>query len=596
MIKKILENKNNYATKHQKSVQTSPDRFGFVTLPQRPVRDALPSPYLRKRCPLCFGGTAHDPSFVNDIIVCIDACFTQKHRQAPCDPPRAHPSTTFLSEEAVQSMEASVGKLRETRGRAPIPISVDEDMVEPGMNVPPSVLNECRDSFKAADERREKASTQFFADTGLMALLCRHDRVLWMVNMVTAGEKQHYALALLHELLENLPTSMTVGVLYDIACQLHRSCLKWHFLGKELSRITFSTAVFHAYAHNWACQLIYHPRKSQGFGLSDGEGCERLWSDLKKVIPVLRVSGYHQRLFVLDSQVEFLQWWSLLKLGHWMARKWKICTTREAKAKAFLVDQDLPRLRATWAEQVAAQMKPSLRQAKKRGQLMVETVLALSRAVVAKEAEICKLEIELTSVTTDVLLLDQRLQASRAQLSTMKSSLSNKIAALGIKETKQLKKLHSSPYLHCRMNAHRLRQCKFEIERIEHDHHKAINEQKLHKHISNALNHREPAILSLVSQYNSLCDNMKTYIKDGNAPRHAAQPVKISQQGLFSVDVDDEIWQDVGLEDDHDQGPQPPWLVDEEVKEGIKHVLELDRCEEEKSRLQRERSAMQSWT
>ncbi|KAF9231237.1 hypothetical protein BU15DRAFT_7047, partial [Melanogaster broomeanus] len=85
-------------------------------------------------------------------------------------------------------------------------------------------------------------------------------------------------------------------------------------------------------------------------------------------------------------------------------------------------------------------------------------------------------------------------------------------------------------------------------------------------------------------------------IKDGNAPRHAAQPVKISRQGLFSLDVDDEIWQDVGLEDDDDQGPQPPWLVDEEVKEGIKHMLELDRCEEEKSRLQRERSAMQSWT
>ncbi|KAF9234801.1 hypothetical protein BU15DRAFT_52148 [Melanogaster broomeanus] len=185
----------------------------------------------------------------------------------------------------------------------------------------------------------------------------------------------------------------------------------------------------------------------------------------------------------------------------------------------------------------------------------------------------------------------------------MKLSLSNKTAALGI-EMKQLKKLHSSPYLRCHMNAcalkqrlrDRLQQRKFEIERIEHNHRKAINEQKLHKHISNALNRCEPAVLSLVSQYNSLCDNMKTYIKDGNAPHHAAQPVKISQQGLFSLDIDDEIWQDVGLEDDDDQGPQPPWLVDEEVREGIKHMLELDRCEEEKSRLQRERSAMQSWT
>ncbi|KAF9236945.1 hypothetical protein BU15DRAFT_76430 [Melanogaster broomeanus] len=374
-------------------------------------------------------------------------------------------------------MEASVGELRETCGHAPIPISVDEDMVEPGMNVPPSVLNECRDSFKAADERREKAGMQFFADTGLMALLCPLQSSM---PMLITGHVNSFI----------IPGSLRASD---------------YLMGR-----------------------------------------------------VVNDYGYHQQLFVLDSQVEFLQWWSLLKLGHWMARKWKICTTREAKAKAFLVDQDLPHLRATWAEQVAAQMKPSPRQVKKRGQLMVETVLALSRAVVTKEAEICKLEIELTSVTTDVLLLDQCLQASRAQLSTMKSSLSNKIAALGIEETKQLKKLHCSPYLCCCMNARalkqrlqdRLRQRKFEIEHIEHDHCKAINEQKLHKHISNALNRREPAILSLVSQYNSLCDNMKTYIKDGNAPRHAAQPVKISRQGLFSLDVDDEIWQDVGLEDD----------------------------------------------
>jgi hypothetical protein len=42
--------------------------------------------------------------------------------------------------------------------------------VEPGMHVPSSVLNEYRDSFKAADEECVKASMKLFADTGLMAL------------------------------------------------------------------------------------------------------------------------------------------------------------------------------------------------------------------------------------------------------------------------------------------------------------------------------------------------------------------------------------------------------------------------------------------
>lgn len=159
------------------------------------------------------------------------------------------------------------------------------------MKVPISVLDGCQESFTAADEKREKASTKFFADTGLMAMLCRHDRVLWVANMVSAGEKQHYSLALLDRLFQDLPSDTSVGVLYDIGCQLDRSCLKWGFLSQFMDRITFAISVFHAYGHQWPCQVVYHPRKRKGFGLSDGEGCERFWSAIKKLIPSLRVSG-----------------------------------------------------------------------------------------------------------------------------------------------------------------------------------------------------------------------------------------------------------------------------------------------------------------
>jgi hypothetical protein len=171
-----------------------------------------------------------------------------------------------------------------------------DDFFEQGMTVPTSVLDNCHESFAAADEKRKKASTTFFTDTGLMALLCHHNRVLWLVNMTSAGEKQHYALALLWRLFQNIPTSITVGVLYDIGCQLHRSCLKFGYLSEYLSRITFAISVFHAYGHQWPCQLVYHPQKCLGFGLSDGEGCERLWSALKKLIPLLRVSGVRATL------------------------------------------------------------------------------------------------------------------------------------------------------------------------------------------------------------------------------------------------------------------------------------------------------------
>ena len=56
----------------------------------------------------------------------------------------------------------------------------------------------------------------------------------------------------------------------------------------------------HAYGHEWACQLVYNPWLNVGLGLSDGEGTERLWSRLIKLIGIERsssvrssISGYN---------------------------------------------------------------------------------------------------------------------------------------------------------------------------------------------------------------------------------------------------------------------------------------------------------------
>lgn len=238
-----------------------------------------------------------------DFLTCADACFTHKRLKTNGqsdrrDPPRHHPDTVFMAEEDVKAMETFLENCR-SRGHPSTSRPDDsDDIIEPGMQVPASVLNDCSNSFVAADEKRQKASTQFFADTGVMALLCRHDRVLWTVNMTSAGEKQHYILALLQRLFEHLPQDATVGILYDIGCQLHRSCQKWGFLQEYLPRLTCAISVFHAFGHQWPCQIIYHPRKRTGFGLTDGEGCERFWSALKTLIPGMRVSGVSTAVFI----------------------------------------------------------------------------------------------------------------------------------------------------------------------------------------------------------------------------------------------------------------------------------------------------------
>jgi hypothetical protein len=314
-----------------------------------------------------------------DNVLCIDACFTQKRRHGPEDPHHLHPGSVFLTDKEVKAMEDFVKQQRPSEP-SQAHQTTDNDGFEPSMQVPISVLNDCENSFKAADERRVKASTQFFSDTGLMALLCRHDRVLWLANMTSPGERQYYALALINKLFEHLPLSMRVGLLYDIGCKLHRSCLKWGFLSDFLDRLTFGISVFHAYGHQWPCQLIYHPRKCVGFGLTDGEGCERFWSSIKQLIPSLRVSGvsfiflfmcnllienqqYYHRLYVINSQVRHLDTQSLEMLGAWLQRKWNAMNKKKMGATSELEKLEISEtdLRVQWKEQVVQQTRPLTR-------------------------------------------------------------------------------------------------------------------------------------------------------------------------------------------------------------------------------------------
>ena len=234
--------------------------------------------------------------FRPDSIVCIDACFKPKHNKQRRDPQRSHPASVFIPEGLAQEMESHVEAIRppltKTRKKTPtVPLDEDDGFEDPALRVPRSVLNTCESSFIAADELREKASKDFFDATGLMAMLCRHDRVLWVVNMTSPGEKQHYVLLLIETLFQHLPHWWIIGLLYDIGCQLHHSCIKWDFLGRYLDRILFAISVFHAFGHGWPCQCIYHPRKCVGFGLSDGEGCERFWYSISFLILYLRVAG-----------------------------------------------------------------------------------------------------------------------------------------------------------------------------------------------------------------------------------------------------------------------------------------------------------------
>ncbi|KAJ3474207.1 hypothetical protein NLI96_g12591 [Meripilus lineatus] len=570
------------------------------------------SAYLRMRCPLCFGGEMiHTDDDLPDKIFCCDANFTQKRRKGQSDHDNwawFHPDTVFISESKIAEMEEQVaawrangrGKQRRRDGATNDP---EEDHCEDGMAVPNSVLDGCQESFTAADEKREKASTKFFRDTGIMALLCRHDRVLFLANMTSAGEKQHYVLALVKELFQHLPKNITIGLLYDVSCFIHRSCVKHGFIPELLDRITFALAVFHAYGHQWPCQLIYHPRKCKGFGLSDGEGCERFWSLLKKLIPPLRVSGYHQRLLVLDEQVKYLDTKSLLGLGMWLNRRWQRCESMKREAEDHLLRDgvDMEVLKAEWEAQVRTQTKPAPRRTQKEGQKAVEAILALQKLAETYRTEERELQKALFEGDNPIVETQEKLSAVRQARADIETRTKRLRSALGVDNRLRLDRLIKDQYLQLRMSAralktrirNRVRDRKFEFERLERAYRNVLNDKKLSNHIRAASKRRDPSIIKLVSTYNSLVTQIVTLIGAGKAPRGAKAPSTIDRTGLFELDVDDAIWEDVP--DDDSRNSPALWQSDEDVRRGIRLMHQLDRCTEEESHLRQERCALQEW-
>ncbi|KAG1838530.1 hypothetical protein DFJ58DRAFT_718722 [Suillus subalutaceus] len=463
-----------------------------------------PSEYLCSHCLLCFRGNTYHGSDLHsilDIIICIDACFTQKCSTNPrsadsINPPNPTP-TFFLSDDNVKAMEAFVQSCCRERRRVRVSrVKGDEDHYEEGMHVPVSVLNGCRESFVAADEKHQKAS--------LMALLCRHDRVLWLVNLTSAGEKQHYALALLDQLFKHIPPQMTVGLPYDIGCQLKRSCRKWNLLDDNtLSHISFAIAVFHAYGHQWPCQI------------------------------------FHQRLFVLDVQIHHLDTQSIQGYGHWLHRRWIHCQTKKNAALDSLLNLDIDEdmLRAQWKAQIAHQTRPIPWQSKNKAAEVITTILALEKTLDAYKTSVHELEMQL------------HLSNARSQCAKTTDTLQHCKATLGTQAKADLEKMKNNTYLTVRLNARavkicirdRLRQRKFDLERLERLYRATINAE--HKIRTST------QILKLVSTYNSLCTQLRSLIRQWRVPPSTVPPRPIIREGIFLLDVDDEIWQDIGVKE-----------------------------------------------
>jgi hypothetical protein len=85
------------------------------------------------------------------------------------------------------------------------------------------------------------------------------------------------------------------------------------------------------------------------------------------------------------------------------------------------------------------------------------------------------------------------------------------------------------------------------------------------EHTNKALKWWHWSIKNLVVDYNKCQLSMIKLHGQCGIPCNAIIPPPIEMKGLFSLDVDNDIWQDIGLANDEFSGQVPPWLGDEDV-------------------------------
>ncbi|OXG71484.1 hypothetical protein J003_06750 [Cryptococcus neoformans] len=173
----------------------------------------------------------------------------------------------------------------------------------------------------------------------------------------------YYPLALVQYILRDVDPHVRLGLLYDIGCNFEAHLVKRNLLSQERAekRLKIGVAVFHAYAHNWLCQMRYNPRITTGFALTDGEDTERNWSSLSPLVRLNREASRSLRLNNIDHLTKFINENKLLELVGFIKNRFvktkKILSDAENDLLRVQSDGNIceEELRAEWEKQKKAQ-------------------------------------------------------------------------------------------------------------------------------------------------------------------------------------------------------------------------------------------------
>ncbi|KAH9808173.1 hypothetical protein DFH28DRAFT_936433 [Melampsora americana] len=538
---------------------------------------------LADNCPSCFGPKipgirATEP----DLIICLDANFQQRRHLSASAAWRGDTGVVpslFIPPAEVKMWKDRIESVPNRRaGRAA------EKVIDP-----------CSAQHTAANDTRGRQTWRGCDETGLMGMACRHDHLLKFINLVQSGERGYYPLAILDWILRKTVSgddeAPRFGILYDIGCNMEKSIIKRDLFQNERAagRLKFGTSVFHSHVHQWACQLKYNPRLNDDWGLSDGEGLERIWSSLAALVGALRYSTKVHRLCALNLRArhtnrvkrsQSIKWLkkrlsSSRKLFHESMGK-----LRFLRARNPICTEDY--LKRQWAQQRETQLQAMVNENSHSLTSKLTKLVGLEERHKETDDELGAVQAKQRKSASDrrkLVLLPQTMQLLEEEIDALVVELGGDhyrdMPGPGTPKGKML--------IRIRVSKSKLYGARVDVLEMQRKNDEREG-TRMQQHTKKTLRDKQ---LILKSKYNLFERNVTKFNNDFPANNPIVCP---PFEEMKRLSLQDGFW-DIGQLTHPDQ----PWAVDKDTQEGIRAYLDKTHASDELNRISRECRQSINW-
>ncbi|OAV92783.1 hypothetical protein PTTG_04955 [Puccinia triticina 1-1 BBBD Race 1] len=563
--RKLLEEKHWEETREwRRTLSSAFDAYREMMRREKCISELMldlgPMDKLANVCPKCFGPHIpgkqdHKPNY----ILCMDGNFQhRRHLKASVELPNCIKTPSiFVAPDEVEKMERCMNE------------EMDQE---------PENQDRCTKQHTAADDVRTGKTWKECDETGLFGMACRHDQIINLINIVQSEGEEY---------------TKKLSFLYDIGCNIEKGVIRRNQFPecRERNLLSFGTSVFHAYVHEWKCQLRYNPRLNDGWGMSDGEGMEQIWAFFLPLIRQLRYCTKNHRLVAVDIRSHHhndVGWVYALHLlfeqgTHVEELKKEASGVLDSLLEEFGHTREF--FKAQWTRQREIQLLVVENQSEKEMLRKIEELVELEDKLGDTNNDL--VELRETRRRTRTASQRQQLEQLPDTISFLEGEINSIVVELGSENFRDLPGAtdsESKALLKLKVSKSKLYEAKVGV----------IEMQKKWDRGGSGTQVQERYKKQMTSKVNILKKKWLAYSNRAEAHNSDFTPrTPLSTPTLEEVKscgIKDSFWNMGAL-----SHPDEPWAIDSDVQKGIQAYLTLTHCQDELHRIAREARQAVQW-